>query len=114
MPKIILLPIIFIFLYLIPFECMFVCISVFAFKQKFKFQTWVDFHMQNDQSVFPMHFYYVFPKCGFWDVTDLPLLQRISSPRFSGLDKELGEFSFKVVFSFLCSFVFGVFAPLES
>ena len=37
-----------------------------------------------------------------------------SRPRDSGLGKEIGKFGLETVFSFPCSFVFSVVAPLDS
>ena len=46
-----------------------------------------------------------------WDVTDLPPLKRISSPRF--LSEETREFSLEVIFSFPGGFFFGMVGPLD-
>ena len=46
-----------------------------------------------------------------WDVTDLPSLKRISSPRF--LSEETREFTLEVIFSFLGGLFLGMVSPLD-
>ena len=46
-----------------------------------------------------------------WDVTDLPPLKRISSPRF--LSEETQKFTLEIIFSFSGGFLFGMVGPLD-